>query len=167
MHELQRQYPYLDLFGEMPWHEVTEEYQSMAIEMSFPEYLQHKSIEGECPAYFFELAFYQLALEQVRNADPSWPLKKGLWLNPTAHFLSLEFDIPEMISNAKNGRIEVIHNPKTMGICLDQNNQVRQVILTPDELRILAQIENEIQIDIHHSPELEKLIQSGIIIQTI
>ena len=58
MNSLEQMFPSLTLFSDLNWDKVKTEYESEYSDLSFPEYLQQKCIEGDCPPYLFELAFF-------------------------------------------------------------------------------------------------------------
>src|SRR4051794_32086142 len=71
VHSLQQMFPSLTLFSDIDWNAVTHEYQSEYIDLTFPEYLQQKALDGDCPQYLFELAFFELALFDAKtSAEP-------------------------------------------------------------------------------------------------
>lgn len=169
----EQMFPGLTLFSDLNWKVVAEEYESNYSDMTFPEYLQQKSIEGDCPPYLFELAYYELAFFELKNAhDLSVPDKRGLLLNPTAHFLSLEFDIKQMTENASKGNIEIIERPHVLCIFKNHSNGAICVHeLHEDELTLLSEFEEPKEnFQIENDPkksQIHHFIENGLILNSI
>ena len=53
MNSLEQMFPSLTLFSDLDWEAVTQEYESQYIDLSFPESLQQKALDGDCPPYLF------------------------------------------------------------------------------------------------------------------
>jgi hypothetical protein len=143
MHALEQMFPSLTLFSDLNWDAVTREYESHYIDISFPEYLQQKAMEGDCPPYLFELAFFELALFDVRNSQTPFPYTSGLYLNPTALFLNLEFDVRAMLDHASQGKIEILERDHILCLFRDQNDSVQVLELDEDHLLLLQNFEAE------------------------
>ncbi len=162
-------FPSLTLFSDLNWDQVTEEYQRDYADISFPEYLQQKASDGDCPPYLFELAFYELAKSEIHQLSEENPKAKGAHLNPTALFLNLEFDVSSMIKDAARGQIEVIERPNILCIYQDAQKETLEHELSHDALTIMEHLEDGPQPDKKFvTPELEKtfqdLIKAGLII---
>lgn len=142
MNSLESQFHNLNLFCQMNWDEVTTEYENYYMELSFPEYLQQKALEGDCPDYLYELAYFEMALNQVKNEKLVYPYLPGVYLNPSCVFLSLEYNIPSMITLAQDGNPTLIE--KDCFICCYQNTlgEVKALELTEGELQILKLLED-------------------------
>lgn len=142
MYSLEQMFPSLTLFSDLDWKAVTEEYEAEYIDISFPEYLQQKAIDGDCPPYLFELAFYELAQFDARTSTEPFPHLAGVHLNPTALFLSLEFDVKKMLEEAKKGNIDVFERPHVLCLYRDKNDVVHTIEMTDDELNLLQNLED-------------------------
>jgi hypothetical protein len=147
MHALQQMFPSLTLFSDLDWDAVTQEYESEYMDISFPEYLQQKALEGDCPPYLFELAFYELALFDAKTSMEPFPFKTGIYLNPTALFLSLEFDVKKMLSDAKSGKIEIYERNHVLCIYRDRSDKVHTVEMSEEELELLQHLEDGMQMN--------------------
>jgi hypothetical protein len=156
MHALQQMFPSLTLFSDLDWDAVTHEYESEYIDLSFPEYLQQKAIDGDCPPYLFELAFYELAVFDAKTSSEPFPFKPGIYLNPTALFLSLEFDVKKMLEEASNGNIEVIERPHVLCIYRDKKDQLHTIEMSEEELDLLQNLEDGPQADLDFVSEKQK-----------
>ena len=135
-------FPSLILFSDLNWDTVTSEYEGHYIHMSFPEYLQAKADEGDCPPYLFEIAYYEQALFEASNADNAFPHQPGVYLNPTALFLSLEFDVVSMIADARKGQPTCIEKEHILVVYRDEAQNVHTLPLTQQELELLQQLED-------------------------
>lgn len=147
MNALQQMFPSLTLFSDLNWEAVTQEYESHYIDLSFPEYLQQKAEEGDCPPYLFELAFYELALFDARSSSEPFPHQPGVYLNPTALFLSLEFDVKRMLEEAAKGHIEVYEKPHVLCLFRDTSDKVQVIEMSEEDLDLLAHLEDGPQPD--------------------
>lgn len=142
MNELSKMFPSLTTFSDIDWDAVTQEYQTNYIDISFPEYLQQKALDGDCPPYLFELAYYELASYDALVSQEPFPFTQGVYLNPTALFLSLEFDVRKMLAEARHGKVEVHERPHVLCLFKDQKDRVHSLELDTDSLMILQQLEN-------------------------
>lgn len=142
MSNLPSLFPSLTLFSDLDWEIVTREYESDYIDLSFPEYLQSKAEEGDCPPYLFEIAYYEQALYEARTSDNAFPFKSGIYLNPTALFLSLEFDVVSMIEDARKGVPTIIEKEHILVVYRDQHNHLHTIPLTQPELELLQLLED-------------------------
>jgi hypothetical protein len=170
VHALQQMFPSLTLFSDLDWDAVTREYESEYIDLSFPEYLQQKAVDGDCPPYLFELAFYELALFDAKTSDEPFPFKPGIYLNPTALFLSLEFDVKNMIDEAHKGTVDVIERPHVLCLYRDTHDVVHTVEMSEEELDLLQHLEDGPQNDmkfVNDKKIFEKLQKSGIILDLL
>jgi hypothetical protein len=169
MNALEQMFPSLTLFSDLNWEAVTKEYESNYIDLSFPEYLQQKAVEGDCPPYLFELAYFEMALFDVKATTEPFPFQDGIYLNPTALFLSLEFDIMKMLSEAKSGNIEVIERPHVLCLFRDPEDKIHFQELSQDELSILQNLEEGPKLNDHflrknQRSDFNKLVELGIIL---
>jgi hypothetical protein len=172
MHALQQMFPSLTLFSDLDWDAVTHEYESEYIDLSFPEYLQQKALDGDCPPYLFELAFYELAMFDAKTSDEPFPFKPGIYLNPTALFLSLEFDVKKMLDEATKGNIEVYERAHVLCLYRDKKDVVHTIEMTDDELDLLQHLEDGPQSDRNfveskHNNDFKKLEKSGVILDLL
>lgn len=142
MNTLEKMFPSLTLFSDLNWEAVTQEYESHYIKLSFPEYLQQKALDGDCPPYLFELAFYELALFDARTSSENFPHEQGVYLNPTALFLSLEYDVKRMLEEASKGHVDVYEKDHVMAIFRDKHDKVHCEELDQEELSLLEQLED-------------------------
>lgn len=149
MNSLEAQFPHLKLFCHLNWEDVTREYESLYFNMSFPEYLQQKAIDGDCPDYLFELAYYEMALNQVSTTKLSYPFLPGVYLNPSALFLSLEYDIPGMLKLAQEEGPGLIEREIYLCIYQDTQGMARVHELSHEELHILQLLEDGPAFDYH------------------
>lgn len=172
MNTLQQMFPALTLFSDLNWNEVTREYEQDYMDVSFPEYLQQKAIEGDCPPYLYELAYYELAAFNAKTSSEPFPFKPGIYLNPTALFLGLEFDIPRMLEEANEGRIEIYERPHVLCLYRDTNDEVNSIELDKASLEILQQLENgplsnKNFLDENNSEAYEYLVEKNLIFELI
>lgn len=169
MSSLQKMFPSLSIFSDLDWEAVTREYEATSIGISFPEYLQIKAEQGDCPPYLFELAFYELAAFDAKTSAVPFPFKPGIYLNPTALFLNLEFDIPRMLEEAQEGNIEVYERPQVLCIYRDRDDEVNSLELDEASLKLLSQLEDGplMRGDLSHLPEVQNfklLVEKGLIL---
>lgn len=141
MNQYQKMFPSLTTFSDLDWDSVTKEYETHFIDISFPEYLQQKAVDGDCPPYLFELAYYEMALFEARTSNTKLPHTPGVHLNPTALFLTLEFDVTKMLEEAKRGNVEVFERAHVICLFRDKNDKVRSVELDEDALTLLENLE--------------------------
>lgn len=147
MSSLQKMFPSLTLFSDLDWPTVQKEYETTAADLSFPEYLQQKAEDGDCPFHLFEIAFYEMALFEAKTSNDPLPTAPGVHLNPTALFLSLEYDVPTMIDKAKAGEIDIIERSHVLCLFRDKNDRVRSVELDEPALEMLENLEDGPQKD--------------------
>jgi hypothetical protein len=139
---LEQMFPSLSLFSDLNWEAVTQEYESSYIDISFPEYLQQKALEGDCPPYLFELAYYELAQFDARTSSGPLPFQSGVYLNPTALFLTLEFDVKKMLEEAAKGNIQVFEKSHVLCLFRDHKDTVRTVEVSESDLELLQNLED-------------------------
>lgn len=142
MHALEKMFPSLTLFSDLNWDQVTQEYEAHYIDISFPEYLQQKAIDGDCPPYLFELAFFELALFDAKTSSEPYPHQPGIYLNPTSLFLSLEFDVKRMLDEAAQGKIEVYEREHVVSIYRDTHDKIHVEELSEVALDLLQHLED-------------------------
>lgn len=142
MNQYQKMFPSLAKFSDLDWESVSKEYETHYIDISFPEYLQQKALDGDCPTYLFELAYYEMALFESKTSDLAFPHLPGIHLNPTALFLTLEFDVTRMLAGADKGSIEVYERPHVLCLFRDKNDKVRSVELDEEALNLLEHLED-------------------------
>lgn len=172
MHALQQMFPSLTLFSDLDWEAVTQEYETDYIDISFPEYLQQKTLEGDCPPYLFELAFYELALFDAKTSDEPFPYKTGVYLNPTALFLSLEFDVKRMLEVAATGKIEIYERNHVLCIFKDTHDRIHLLEMTEDELDLLQHLEDGPQLNTNFVPlkfqeHFKKFEKNGLVLNLV
>lgn len=172
MHALQQMFPSLTLFSDLDWDAVTKEYEADFIDISFPEYLQQKTLEGDCPPYLFELAFYELALFDAKTSLEPYPFKSGIYLNPTALFLSLEFDVRKMLKEAEEGKIEIYERSHVLCIYRNKDDQVKTLEMTEDDLELLQHLEDGPMpdkkfVEEKYLPHFKKFTETGLIMDLL
>lgn len=168
MNQYQKMFPSLTTFSDLDWEEVTKEFETHYVDVSFPEYLQQKAIDGDCPPYLFELAYYELALFETRTSDLPFPKLPGVHLNPTALFLTLEFDVPMMLAKAARGEIEILERAHVLCLFRDKNDKVRSVELDEEALGLLENLEEGPQNDSSFVPHelksrYQEMVKNGLI----
>lgn len=168
MRSLQTMFPSLSKFSDLDWEAVTREYEATSIGISFPEYLQIKAEQGDCPPYLYELAFYELAAFDAKSSVTPFPHQPGIYLNPTALFLNLEFDIPRMLEEAELGNIEVFERSLILCIYRDKDDVVNSVELDGPSLELLSQLEDGPLTNISkRNQNYEFLVKRGLILDLI
>ena len=172
MHSLEKMFPSLTTFSDLDWDAVTKEYETTSIDISFPEYLQQKALDGDCPSYLFELAFYELAHFDAKTSAEPFPFQPGVYLNPTALFLSLEFDITRMLQEASEGNVSVIERPHVLSLYRDRDDKVHSIELSDEELEVLQHLEDGPKPDKSfllsgQAADFEQLVKKGLIINLI
>ena len=170
MHALEQMFSCLSLFSDINWSEVTREFEPQSTLVTFPEYLQQKSIEGDCPPYLYELAFYEMALLEVKSSSQLIPKKPGIYLNPNTIFLNLEFDIKRMLDEAYLGNINVYEKSHILCLHLNLDNELKVTEISHEDIEILEQLEDGPLLNgglLSNRDNLQNLINSGIIINLI
>lgn len=168
MNSLEQMFPSLTLFSDLDWDAVTKEYEADYIDLTFPEYLQQKAMDGDCPPYLFELAFYELAKFDVRTSREPFPHHPGVYLNPTALFLGLEFDVLKMLEEAQKGNIEIIERPHVLCLYRDKEDHIKTFEISEDELELLQHLEdgpmeNLTFVPKTSEPVFKKLVSEGLV----
>lgn len=168
MSSLQEMFPSLTLFSDLNWDQVTEEYNRDYSDLSFPEYLQQKAMDGDCPPYLFELAFYELALHEIDGPENEFPDSSGIYLNPSALFLALDFDVKKMIEDSQKGKVDVIERPHVLCLYLGKSGTLETLELNEDELDVLQLLEDGPQspdvIAPKNKASFEKLHKLGLVL---
>ncbi len=168
MSSLQKMFPSLSKFSDLDWESVTREYEATSIGISFPEYLQIKAEQGDCPPYLFELAFYELAAFEASSSVAPFPHQPGIYLNPTALFLNLEFDIPRMLEEAELGNIEIFERSHILCIYRDKDDVVNSLELDGPSLALLSELEDgPIAKVSERNQNYESLVKRGLILDLI
>src|SRR5688572_19007344 len=134
MTNLEKVYSSLTKFSDLDWDQVSKEYAKVEKQISFPEYLQIKAEDGDCPVYLFELAFYELALAETLASKLEYPKANGIYLNSSALFLSLEYDIEKMLKDAELGKIDIHERPHVLCLFRDKNDEFKTVELEEEAL---------------------------------
>jgi hypothetical protein len=175
---LQKMFPELSTFSEIDWNAVSVEYfqtyppeaqDLLGLTFEFPEYLQIKAEEEDCPPYLFELAYYELAEFQAYTSLETRPEGAGFHLNPTATFLNFEFDIKKMLEDAQKGEILIHERPHVLCISRHAQGELCYTELTKTELDLLLTLEAGPQMDKSFVTEknqsaFQKLMDQGVIL---
>ena len=168
MNSLEQMFPSLTLFSDLNWDTVKTEYESEYSDLSFPEYLQQKCIEGDCPPYLFELAFFEQALFELKRMTQVIPTQNGIYLNPYSLFLSLDFDIKKMLEDACQGKIDIQEKQHVVCLFKDKNDQISIMEATDEDLFLLQKLEEGAReddsfVENHQKITYEKFLQTGLI----
>lgn len=166
MNNLAEKFPSLSLFSNIDWPTVNAEFMPFSQNITFPEYLQLKAEQGDCPAYLFELAFYEMAIAQVQEITEIPPLGTGLHLNPSTAFLSLQFDINRMLSEAEAGEIAVHERENVLCLFLHQE-EVTVVELDEDSLSFLQELEEGPLPLEELDEEIQEFIDLGLVLKVL
>jgi len=159
---LKESFPHLQLFSDLNWDAVAREYEPTSAYVTFPEYLELKAEEGDCSPHLFELAYFDAALGNIESGEFFFPDTPGIYLNPSACFLSFDHDILEMVKKAHDGEITVIERPNVLCIYLDDEGQIRFHQLTTSELELLQSLEGGNILRDHK--DLSALSSAGLIL---
>lgn len=135
-------FPSLSLFSDMDWNAVTKEYEPSSKFITFPEYLALKAEEGDCPQHIFELAYFDAALTGLQDGEFIFPDSPGVYLNPSACFLSLDYDILKMVTDAHDGKINIIEKQHVLSLFVDADGEIVFHELSSDELEALQELED-------------------------
>lgn len=171
---LEKMYPRLATFSDLNWEEVAEEYFALRPSLSsdlqevlcdFPSYLETKAMEGDCPSYLFELAYFELAEFHAQSSPENFPTAKGVHLNPTTNFLNFEFDIARMVREAEKGEVNVYERPHVMCVSRHQDGSLRFTELNQRELDLLLTLEDGPQEN--RGQFNQKLLDQGVIIEIV
>jgi hypothetical protein len=147
---LEDTYSRLKLFSDLDWSEISQEYiashEHYPSDMSdfvfhFPEFLEHKIAQEDCPPYLGEMAYYELILSLLRASQYSSPSSKGIHLNSTLSFLNLEFDVSLMNKKVEGGEIQIIHRPHILCLYLDASHKLNELEISASQLETLQLFE--------------------------
>ncbi len=155
-------FPSLSLFSDMDWSAVSQEYEPSSKFITFPEYLALKAEEGDCPQHIFELAYFDAALTGLQEGEFIFPDSPGIFLNPSACFLSLDHDILKMVTDAHDGKINIIERQNVLTIFVNMDGEIQFHELSRAELELLQQLEDG-NLEKGH-PLLPSLTEKGLII---
>jgi len=168
---LEETFPSLTIFSDVNWPEITHEFiashkeNPKSIEefrANFPLFLQQKAEMGDCPDYLFELAFFELAQEQILASSYELPTSPGLFLNPSATFLNLDYDVNLMLEEATKGSVKIFERSHILSLYRHPEFGLMQKELSHDEIKILGQIEAGEEIS---EEQLKDLKEAGLVIQ--
>jgi hypothetical protein len=171
-------YSSLEIFSDISWEVICNEYLASHesppkdvddFVAGFPQFLEDKAAEGECPTYLFEIAYVELMASILSEAKVDMPKKKGLHLNPTLSFLTLEFDVLQMLEDSKSGEASVIERPHILCLYQDGENGLCSQEIEEDELEILKKLEDQEDCTSDQFPSkdqqsLAHLIKTGMIL---
>lgn len=164
---LESTYPSLGDFSDIDWDQVTKEHLASfetrptidEFIIQFPEFLQSKSIDGDAPAYLFELAFFELIQNHITNSEFIIPEEKGIWLNPTLSFLDLRFDLLPMLAK----KTEVFEREHLLCVFKSLAHEINHLEISADQLTVLQKVEGQEEITSLEKKTLEELIELGLI----
>lgn len=176
---LEKTFPSLTVFSDLNWDEVAREYIAAHDErpndieeftFNFPQFLQDKASDGDCPTYLFELAYFELLQSQILGIEIELPEEKGLYLNPTLSFLNLEFDVGLMMDEAAKGSVQVLQRPHVLCLYSQPARGLHHIeVTTPilETLQLLEEhpLEDRSEFPSELQPTLEKLIELGVILE--
>jgi hypothetical protein len=160
--DLRDSFPSLALFSDMDWIAVEKEFEISSKIITFPEYLEFKAEEGDCPQYLFELAYFDAALKSIEEGEFFFPESPGIHLNPSACFLSFDHDILKMVKDAHEGTINVIERQNVLSVYVDPTGEIRFHEISIPELDLLQKLEASILSKDHEA--LPGLTQAGLIL---
>lgn len=163
MSTLQARFPSLSLFSDLDWEAVASEYERDYSDISFPEYLQQKAVDGDCPSYLFELAFYEMAHHELAGSEAP-EASETLTLNPTALFLNLEFDVETMLDEAQQGNVTLIEKEHVLTLFIDPNGEVCSLELTQEDLMLLQKLEEGETPSEEELKNSERLLEWGLVL---
>ncbi|MES2526764.1 MAG: hypothetical protein V4598_06740 [Bdellovibrionota bacterium] len=159
---LKDSFPNLALFSDMDWNAVAKEYEISSKIITFPEYLEFKAEEGDCPQHLFELAYFDAALNSIQEGEFLFPDSPGIHLNPSACFLSFDHDILTMVKDAHDGKISVIERPNVLSVYVDHDGEICFHEISVTELELLQKLEEGTLSSNHEA--LPALTQAGLIL---
>lgn len=176
---LEEMYPSLNVFSDINWNEISQEYIAshesppQDIEdfvFGFPQFLQEKASQDECPVYLYELAYFELIENQLISSKIILPKSPGIHLNPSLSFLSLEFDIGLMRDEATKGNVLVIQRPHIICLYRQKTKGVHQIEISPSFLDVLQKLEETTSLiktewPLHEQQTLNQLIELGLVIE--
>ena len=142
MNQLKELYPHLSLFSDLDWDAVSSEYDESYSELTFPEYIEQKALEGDAPLYLYELAYFDYVCGILQNFELSSEDVKGVQLNSSAHFLNFEFDIYQMIELTKKQKIEILERSNILCLFKNLKNEIQACELRQEDLQFLEKLEN-------------------------
>ncbi len=176
---LENTFSSLEQFSDLNWDTITQEYISVHesrpqdisdFVFGFPQFLQDKAQRNECPPYLFELAYFELLEMNLLNSEIVLPQSQGYHLNPTLSFLNLEFDISQMLSDASEGKVNIIERPHVLCFFHHPEDGIHQVDLETHHLKLLQRLEDRV-ISLNESiPEQDvdcfhELVDFGLILK--
>lgn len=178
---LEEMYQTLDVFSELNWDDVAQEYITSHDKMptdidefviNFPAYLEDKAHAGDAPDYLFELAYVELLQNQIVSTDIEKPKAFGIHLNPSLSFLNLSYDITQMLDDAADGNVKLIEREHIL--CLYRHPEMgpSQIEVTTEILEVLQQLEDKSfksknEMGLAHVPLIEELIHQGLILEVV
>jgi hypothetical protein len=161
--DLKESFPSLSLFSDIDWNAVAKEYEPASKVITFPEYLELKAEEGDCPPHLFELAYFDSALMALQEGEFVFPDTPGTHLNPSASFLSFDHDILKMVSDAQDGTISVISRRNVLCVYIDDEGELRFHEINESELEALQSLEEGRQPKDKNA--LSSLTEAGLVLQ--
>lgn len=175
---LEKTYPSLTVFSDMNWDDVAKEYIASHDEhpdnvddftFNFPQFLQEKAIDGDCPSYLFELAFFELIRSQIMAVELELPASGGLHLNPSLSFLNLEFDVGQMLDDAAKGSVHILERSHVLCLYRHPSQGLSKLEITSAMLEILQGLEDgslskREDVSAKSRATLAQLIDLGVII---
>jgi hypothetical protein len=176
---LEKTFPSLTVFSDLNWDDVAREYIAAHDErptdlddftFNFPQFLQDKASDGDCPTYLFELAYFELLQSQILENELILPEEKGLHLNPSLSFLNLEFDVGMMMDEATKGSVQILQRPHVLCLYSHPTRGLHNIeVTTPilETLQLLEEdsLENREAVPKHLQETLQKLIDLGVIVE--
>jgi len=175
---LEKTYSSLTVFSDMNWDDIAREYIAAHDErpkdlddfiFNFPQFLQDKASDGDCPSYMFELAYFELLQNQILSTEMVLPTVEGLHLNPSLSFLNLEFDINLMMDEAAKGSVQIFERPHVLCIYRHPVLGLHHIEISTPILEILQLLEKgsirRKQVAGEKIKVLEQLIELGLVIE--
>jgi hypothetical protein len=159
---LRDSFPSLSLFSDIDWNAVSKEFGPASKVITFPEYLELKVEEGDCPGHILELAYFDSALMALQEGEFSFPDSPGFHLNPSACYLSFDHDILKMVTDAQDGTIAIIERPNVLSVFLDDTGNVCFHELSQQELEVLQALEENNHPE--QSKALTSLTEAGLVL---
>ncbi len=160
--DLKSSFPSLSLFTDLDWDAVTSEYGPTSKFVTFPEYLAIKAEAGDCPQHIYELAFFDSAMASIMESEFTFPDTPGLHLNPSACFLSFDYDILSMVKLANEGEVSIIERRNVLCVYVDESGEVLFHELTTPQLETLQNLEQGLPLT--SSTTISELAQLGLVI---
>lgn len=176
---LEKTFTSLTVFSDLNWDEIAREYIAAHDEhpdnvddftFNFPQFLQDKASDGDCPSYLFELAYFELLQTQILATDLVLPTTEGLHLNPSLSFLNLEFDVGLMMDEATKGSVQILQRPHVLCLYRHPVRGLHHIEITTPILEMLQHLEQgslnrRSEIPEKDQPTLTKLLDLGVIIE--